>query len=106
SYDGGVIDAARVAEGPRKAGLFYCVEASICTGLKNNFPKSAERAQAALGPIAATSLTQPDYTSECQTMKAAGVNTLFLGLDGSASIRAARSCASLNYFPTISMGAI
>jgi branched-chain amino acid transport system substrate-binding protein len=106
SYDGGVIEAAKQARGPRKAGLFYCVEASICTGLKNNYPHSAQRAGAALGPIQAVSLTQPDYTSECQLMKAAGVNTLFLGLDGSASIRAVRSCASLNYFPTISMGAI
>jgi len=106
SYDGGVIEAAKLAQGPRKAGLFYCVEASICTGLKTNYPRSAQRAGAALGPIQAVSLTQPDYTSECQLMKAAGVNTLFLGLDGSASIRAVRSCASLNYFPTISMGAI
>jgi branched-chain amino acid transport system substrate-binding protein len=106
SYDGGVIEAAKQAPGPRKAGLLYCVEASICTGLKTNYPHSAERAGAALGPIQAVSLTQPDYTSECQLMKAAGVNTLFLGLDGSASIRAVRSCASLNYFPAISMGAI
>ncbi|HUR75359.1 MAG TPA: ABC transporter substrate-binding protein [Sporichthya sp.] len=106
SYDGGVIDAAKVAKGPLKAGIFYCVEASICTGLKNNLPKSAERAGAALGPITAVSLTQPDFTSECQTMKAAGVNIIFFGLDGSASIRAARSCASLNYFPTIATGAI
>lgn len=106
SYDGGVIDAARVAQGPLKAGIFYCVEASICTSLKNNLPKSAERAGAALGPITAVSLTQPDFTSECQTMKAAGVNIIFFGLDGSASIRAARSCASLNYFPTIATGAI
>ncbi|MGQ0632536.1 MAG: ABC transporter substrate-binding protein [Sporichthyaceae bacterium] len=106
SYDGGVVDAAKVAKGPLKAGIFYCVEASICTGLKNNYPKSAERAGAALGPIQAVSLTQPDFTSECQTMKSAGVNVLFFGLDGSASIRAARSCASLNYFPTIATGAI
>jgi branched-chain amino acid transport system substrate-binding protein len=106
SYDGGVIDAAKVAKGPLKAGIFYCVEASICTGLKNNLPKSAQRAGAALGPVTAVSLTQPDFTSECQSMKAAGVNIIFFGLDGSASIRAARSCASLNYFPTIATGAI
>lgn len=106
SYDGGVIDAAKVAKGPLKAGIFYCVEASICTGLKNNLPKSAERAGAELGPITAVSLTQPDFTSECQTMKSAGVNVLFFGLDGSGSIRAARSCASLNYFPTFATGAI
>jgi branched-chain amino acid transport system substrate-binding protein len=106
SYDGAVVEAAAVAKGPLKAGIFYCVEASICTGLKNNFPHSIERAKAATGPSLAVSLTQPDFTSECQQMKAAGVNVLFFGLDGSASIRATRSCASLNYFPTIATGAI
>lgn len=106
SYDGALVEAAKAASGTDKTGIFYCVEASICTGLKNNFPKSSERAGAQVGPILAVSLTQPDFTSECQTMKAAGVNVLFFGLDGSASIRATRSCASLNYFPTIATGGI
>jgi len=106
SYDGGVIEAAATVRDNPKAGLFYCVEASICTGLKNNFPHSVARAKAASGPLLAVSLTQPDYTSECQQMKSAGVNIIFFGLDGSASIRAARSCASLNYHPTIATGAI
>jgi branched-chain amino acid transport system substrate-binding protein len=104
--DGALVYAARAAEGTDKAGIFYCVEASICSTLKNNFPRSAQRAAAVQGPIQAVSLTQPDFTSECQTMKAAGVNTLFLALDGSAIIRAVRSCASLNYFPTIATGAV
>ena len=106
SYDGGVVEAVAATKGAPKAGIFYCVEASICTGLKNNFPHSVERAKATAGPSLAVSLTQPDFTSECQQMKAAGVNVIFFGLDGSASIRAARSCASLNYFPTIATGAI
>jgi branched-chain amino acid transport system substrate-binding protein len=106
SYDGGLIEAAAATKGPVKTGIFYCVEASICTALKNNFPQSTKRAGAEQGPTQAVSLTQPDFTSECQKMKAAGVNVIFFGLDGSASIRAARSCASLNYFPTIATGAI
>jgi branched-chain amino acid transport system substrate-binding protein len=106
SYDGGLVEAAATLKGTVKAGIFYCVEASICTGLKNNFPKSVQRAHAQQGPALAVSLTQPDFTSECQQMKSAGVNTIFFGLDGSASIRAARSCASLNYFPVIATGAI
>ncbi len=104
--DGALVHAARNAQGAPKTGLFYCVEASICSAIKNGFPRSTELAKAAPGPIQAVSLTQPDFTSECQTMKSAGVNTLFLGLDGSAIIRAVRSCASLNYFPTIATGAV
>jgi branched-chain amino acid transport system substrate-binding protein len=104
--DGALVQAAKAAPGADKTGIFYCVEASICSVLKNNFPTSTQRANATLGPIQAVSLTQPDFTSECQTMKSAGVNTLFLALDGSAIIRAVRSCASLNYFPTIATGAV
>jgi branched-chain amino acid transport system substrate-binding protein len=110
AYDGATAEAAQVAmqkDGKVKAGLIYCVEASICTSIKSNFAKSVERsAGATLGPIQAASLTQPDFSSECQTMKAAGVNVLFYALDGSAIIRATRSCASLNYFPTTATGAI
>ncbi|HEY2832766.1 MAG TPA: ABC transporter substrate-binding protein [Sporichthyaceae bacterium] len=106
SYDGAVVEAAALVKGTPKAGIFYCVEASICTGLKNNFPKSVQRAKVELGPSLAVSLTQPDFTSECQQMKASKVNLIFFGLDGSASIRAARSCASLNYYPIIATGAI
>ena len=103
--DGGLAAAGRAAGGG-KAGLIYCVEASICTAMKNNFAKSARLAKLALGPAQAVSLTQSDYTSECQRMKDAGVTVLFLGLDGSASARVARSCASLGYRPTYATNAI
>jgi branched-chain amino acid transport system substrate-binding protein len=106
AVDGGTIEAVKIAPKPAKAGIFYCVEAAICTDLKNNFPKGVDRAGAALGPVLAVSLTQPDFTSECQTMKAAGVNVIFLGLDGSAGIRAARSCASLDYYPVMATGSL
>ena len=106
AYDGSVIDAAKAIGGAVKAGMIYCVEASICTSLKNNFPKSVQRAGVTQGPIVAVSLTQPDFTSECQQLKAAGVNLLWIGTDGSAAIRAVRSCASLSYFPVIATGSI
>ncbi len=106
AYDGSVIDASKAIGGAVKAGMLYCVEASICTSLKNNFPKSVDRAGVTLGPIIATSLTQPDFTAECQQLKTAGVNLMWIGMDGSAAIRAVRSCASLNYFPTIATGSI
>ncbi|GAA0608899.1 hypothetical protein GCM10009547_08630 [Sporichthya brevicatena] len=106
AYDGSVIDASKAIGGAVKAGMVYCVEASICTSLRNNFPKSVERAGVELGPVIATSLTQPDFTAECQQLKSAGVNLLWVGLDGSAAIRAVRSCSSLNYTPVIATGSI
>jgi len=105
SYSGAYVDAAKNQPGV-KAGILYCVEASICTGLKNNHADGVKRAGLELGPTQAVSLTQPDFTAECQAMKSAGVKVLFLGLDGSASTRAARSCISLGYKPTIATGAI
>ncbi|MGQ0465918.1 MAG: ABC transporter substrate-binding protein [Sporichthyaceae bacterium] len=105
SYSGAYIDAAKVAPGA-KAGIMYCVEASVCTSLKNNHPEGVKRAGMELGPVKAVSLTQPDFTAECQSMKDSGVKVVFLGLDGSASTRVARSCISLGYKPVIVTGAI
>ena len=105
SYSGAYVEAAKAAGGG-KSGIFYCVEASICTGLKNNHAEGSKRAGLELGPVKAVSLTQSDFTAECQQMKDAGVDVVFFGLDGSASTRAARSCISIGYKPTIATGAI
>jgi branched-chain amino acid transport system substrate-binding protein len=106
SYSGAYVDAAKVVGKGAKAGLLYCVEASICTDLKNNHANGVKRAGLELAPTKAVSLTQPDFTAECQAMKEDDVKVLFLGLDGSASTRVARSCISLGYKPTIATGAI
>jgi branched-chain amino acid transport system substrate-binding protein len=105
AYDGAIIEAAKAAGGG-KLGMIYCVEGAICTDIKNNAPTSAQRAGFALGPVKAVSLTQPDFTAECQLMKDAGVSVFFLALDGSAMVRVARNCASLGYRPKIAAGAI
>jgi branched-chain amino acid transport system substrate-binding protein len=105
SYDGAYLLAAQ-AVGGGTAGLFYCVEVSICAGLKANHPKAVERAGLKPGPVTAISLTQPDYAAECQTMKQAGVTVLFVAADGSASIRVARSCISIGLRPAIASSAI
>ncbi|MGQ0464210.1 MAG: ABC transporter substrate-binding protein [Sporichthyaceae bacterium] len=106
AYDGSYVMAAREKGPGGTAGLIYCVEVSICTGVKNNHEKAARRAELKLGPIRAASLTQPDYAAECQAMKQAGVTVLFLALDGSGSSRAARSCVSIGYTPAIASSAI
>jgi branched-chain amino acid transport system substrate-binding protein len=48
---------------------------------------------------AAISLTQTDFTAQCQNAKNAGADQLVLGMDGSAMTRVARSCAALGYRP-------
>ena len=105
-YVGAIIEAAGGNKPPNKVGLLYCVEASVCTTFKNSFPQMASRSNSAAGPVKAVSLTQSDFTSECQAMKDAKVTVLFLGMDGSADARAARSCAALDYHPTMATGSI
>lgn len=106
AYDGSYYLATKAAGANGTAGLIYCVEISICTGVKNNHEKAAKRAGLKLGAVQAASLTQPDYAAECQAMKASGVTVLFLALDGSGSVRAARSCTSIGYKPAIASSAI
>lgn len=106
TYEGATIEAARAVSGAKTAGLMYCVEASICTDIKAHFPEMARLAGLTVGAVKAVSLTQSDYTAECQLFKNAEVDVLWLVQDGSANTRLARSCAALNYFPTIATSAI
>lgn len=106
AYDGSYMLAAKATGAGGTAGLIYCVEISICTGVKNNHMKAAQRAGLKLGAVQAASLTQPDYAAECQAMKQSGVTVLFFALDGSGSVRAARSCLSIGFKPALASSAI
>jgi branched-chain amino acid transport system substrate-binding protein len=50
------------------------------------------------------SLTQTDFTAQCQNAKSAGVQSFGMGVDGSAIARVARSCAAIGYFPQFASG--
>ncbi len=100
SYNIGQRYAAKVTQGATKVGLVYCVEASICTEQKNNFPTATQKMGLEVGPVQAVSLTQPDYTAECQAMKTADVKAVWIMVDGAAIGRFLRSCSALGYYPT------
>jgi branched-chain amino acid transport system substrate-binding protein len=51
SYNIGQRYAAKVTAGATKIGLAYCVEASICTEQKNNFPGATKAMGLEVGPI-------------------------------------------------------
>lgn len=106
AYDGSLILAAQSNPKFKKTGIIYCVEASVCTDIKNNFPNSAKLAGLEVTVTKAVSLTQSDYTAECQAFKDSGTDIVWLALDGSANTRFARSCAQLNYFPQLATSAI
>lgn len=79
----------------------YCVEATICSSQNAAWEYITNNAGVAKGLSKSVSITQSDYTADCQAMKDDGVDTLFTSVDGSATSRIARSCAALNYFPVL-----
>jgi branched-chain amino acid transport system substrate-binding protein len=104
-YSGAMIGAANAVKG-RRVGLIYCVEAAICGIIANNFDILTKAAGLEIGTKKIASLTAPDYTGECQAMKAANVDVLFYALDGSAQSRAARSCRALGITAPVATSAV
>ncbi|MGQ0629633.1 MAG: ABC transporter substrate-binding protein [Sporichthyaceae bacterium] len=90
--------------GSKRLGLLYCVEAALCTGLVEPVKTAAAREGLQLVYDAPISVTQPDFTAQCQNAKNAGVQELVLTMDGSSVARLARSCKALGYMPTLVTG--
>ncbi len=88
-----------VDAGQRQIGLLYCVEAASCTSGAKKIEAQTAKAGGTLAYSSAISLTQTDFTAQCQNAKSAGVEVLGLAMDGSAMGRVARSCAALSYRP-------
>jgi branched-chain amino acid transport system substrate-binding protein len=88
-----------VASGKTNLGLLYCVEASACTNGAKIIPPEVEKAGAKMTYESAISLTQTDFTAQCQSAKNAGVQALGMAMDGASIGRVARSCAAINYHP-------
>lgn len=99
---GSVKQAAEL--GKKKIAVLSCVETSACganfsnTIVKDGFAKKFGMEVVYTGQI---SITQPDYTAQCQNAKSAGADTVAWGLDKAGLQRAAKSCATLGYFPTL-----
>lgn len=95
----GAIKAMVQDTGKRKLGLIYCVEASICGLISKQIDDMAAKAGAQVTAKQSASLTQTDFTSQCQNLKNSGAETMFLVLDSSAVQRFFKSCASIGFRP-------
>jgi branched-chain amino acid transport system substrate-binding protein len=104
SYAGAMKEAAQSAKTTR-IGLVYCVEAAICGQINSNFDAMAKASGLEVVLRKVSSITAPDYTAECQALKAAGAGAVFVALESSGNTRLARSCTSLGYRPTIATSA-
>jgi branched-chain amino acid transport system substrate-binding protein len=99
---GSVKQASQI--GKKKIAVLSCVEASPCgsnftdTIVRDGFAQKFGMQVVYTGSV---SITQPDFTAQCQSAKNAGADTIAWGLDKAGLQRAARSCASISYFPTL-----
>jgi branched-chain amino acid transport system substrate-binding protein len=105
AYAGATKEAAEKA-GSKKVGLVYCVEAAICGTINQNFEAMAKASGLEVVLRKVSSITSPDYTAECQALKAAGAQAVFVALEGSGDARFARSCLSLGYAPPSATSAL
>ena len=67
------------ATGNKKWSLIYCVEAAPCTALNQASDEMAKQAGVQIVDKQAVSLSQTDYTSNCQTAKNAGAQSVLAG---------------------------
>lgn len=95
----GAIKAMVQNTGLKKMGIIHCVEASICGLIRDSIDDMAAKAGATVVTKQSASLTQTDYTSQCQNMKSSGAETAFTVLDSSAVQRFFKSCASIGFRP-------
>jgi branched-chain amino acid transport system substrate-binding protein len=92
-----------VEMGKRKIATLYCVEVTACSeGIAYGRSTGVKKAGGELVYDSAVSLTQTDFTAQCQNAKNAGADQMVLGMDGSAMTRVARSCAAIGYRPLFS----
>jgi branched-chain amino acid transport system substrate-binding protein len=95
----GALKAAVQNTGKKKVALIHCVEASICGLIRDSFPEMAKWAGAEIVSQQSVSLTQTDFTSQCQSAKNAGAELLFTAIDTSSHARLFKSCAAINFRP-------
>ena len=92
-----------VEMGKKKIATLYCVEVTACSeGIAYGRSTGVKKAGGELVYDSAISLTQTDFTAQCQNAKNAGADQMVLGMDGSAMTRVARSCAAIGYRPLFS----
>jgi branched-chain amino acid transport system substrate-binding protein len=98
--------AAAAKKGGDKVGVLYCLESSVCPPYKDAVKRGAAANGYSVVYDAQVSLTQPDFTPQCQNAKNAGATQISSLIDGSAVARLARSCASIGYYPKLAIGSL
>ena len=97
---------AMAKAGADKVAVIYCIEGAICPPYKDAIRQYADSSGYSVVYDVQVSLTQPDFTSQCQSAKNAGATAINMIVDGSAVGRVARSCAAIGYFPKLAVASL
>jgi branched-chain amino acid transport system substrate-binding protein len=81
-------------------GVLTCLEAAVCANFGGaNGTRVAEKFGMKVVYSGSSTMVQPDYTSNCQSAKNAGVQALFAVGDGGFTSRIIRSCHKIGFNP-------
>jgi branched-chain amino acid transport system substrate-binding protein len=86
-------------QGKTKLATITCIEVPSCSDLYGIAPSLAQRYGLTLVYRGQGSLTQPDFTSNCQAAQQAGAQLFALGMDTNSIERLLKACESIGYHP-------
>jgi branched-chain amino acid transport system substrate-binding protein len=86
-------------QGKHALGSVTCLEAALCSSLYGHMPGLAQKFGLDLVYRGQASLTQPDFTSACQSAKDAGVELFAVGMDTNSIRRVITNCNSIGFKP-------
>jgi ABC-type branched-subunit amino acid transport system substrate-binding protein len=96
----GMLHEVLTPEQQQHLGVLVCLEASVCSSFGGaNGAKAAEGYGMRVVYTGSSTMVQPDYTSNCQSAKNAGVQALFTVGEGGFTSRIIRSCAKIGFKP-------
>ena len=90
-----------VAQGKKNFATIHCVEAAACSLGQSIAVRNAESVGAKIVYSTSVSLTQSDFTSQCQNARSAKADAIYYFGDGASVHRLARSCNNLGFNPMI-----
>jgi branched-chain amino acid transport system substrate-binding protein len=86
-------------QGKTKVAVIACAESNVCSKTATALQRVAPRYGAQVVYSTTSSITQPDFSSECLNARNAGAQVVYAVTDGASVGRIAQSCSRQNFHP-------
>jgi len=93
-------------QGRTKMSVFYCVETTACTSIKDQVVRWAPAAGSKVVDQQQIALGQANFTTNCIQARNAGADAITVAADGPSISRVADNCATQGYHPMITIGGL